>query len=315
MARPTANLLDLLELLQSRPSLTGREISEHLGVDPRTVRRYVASLQELGIPVEGARGAGGGYRLGRGYRLPPLMLDEREATAIVLGLAATRRLELGQPEPVDAALAKLRRVLPASLSRRVAALDAALAFTYTPSDPAAVAGERLLELADALDRRRRVALAYRSYSGEESEREVSPHGLVAHAGRWYLAAFDHGREDLRTFRVDRVGLVTLLPAAAHAAPPGFDAAAHVARSLARVPWRWEVEVLLHLPIDVARRRLPATLGDVSSEAEHTLLRMRADSLDWMASILAGLDCGFEIRRPEELRASVRALAERLTNSC
>ena len=154
-------------------------------------------------------------------------------------------------------------------------------------------------------------MAYRTFDGDESERELSPHGLVVHKGRWYLAAHDHMRDDMRTFRVDRMSRTTLTETAALPPAEGFDAVEHVTRSLARVPWKWEVEVLLDLPADDAARRIPATLAELVDDPEGTLLRMRVDSLDWMATVLAGLGCGFTVRRPDELRASVRALAEQL----
>ena len=200
MLEPSARLLDLLELLQARPLITGREIADRLEIDRRTVRRYVAALQELGIPVEGQRGVGGGYRMRPGFRLPPLMLTEDDAVAVVLGLLAAGRLGAD----VEDALAKIHRVLPDALRRRVEALEATLAFTEAPPRAAPVRGDAALRLAEAIRRRRRLRAGYRTFSGEESERELSPHGLVVHSGRWYLAAFDHGRDDLRTFRVDRM---------------------------------------------------------------------------------------------------------------
>jgi predicted DNA-binding transcriptional regulator YafY len=311
MASPTSRLLELLELLQARPLTTGREIADRLGIDPRTARRYIDVLQELGIPVEGQRGVGGGYRIRPGYRLPPLMLEDEEAVVVVLGLLATRGSGSdGSPDAVDGALAKINRVLPTTLRRQVEALEETLSFTRTtgaaPADAAAV-----LMLADAIRRRRRLQIAYRTFSGEESERELSPHGLVVHSGRWYLAAHDHTRDDLRTFRVDRMWRTALAEAASLPPPEGFDAVAYVSRSLASVPWTWEVEAVLDLPIDAAARRIPATLAELIDDPEGTLLRMRVDSLDWMATVLAGLGCDFTIRRPDELRTSVRALAERL----
>ena len=311
MASPTSRLLELLELLQTRPLTTGREIADQLGIDARTARRYVGVLQELGIPVEGQRGVGGGYRIRPGYRLPPLMLGDEEAVVVVLGLLATRGSGSdGSAAAVDGALTKINRVLPTTLRRQVEALEETLGFTTTrgsaPADAAAV-----LLLADAIRRRRRVHMAYRTFDGDESEREVSPHGLVVHRGRWYLAAHDHMRDDLRTFRVDRMWRTTLEDAAALAPPEGFDAVEHVTRSLANVPWKWEVEVLLDLPADTAARRVPPTLAELVDVPEGTLLRMRVDSLDWMASVLAELGCDFTIRRPDELRTSVRELAARL----
>ena len=310
MLEPSARLLDLLELLQARPLITGREIADRLEIDRRTVRRYVAALQELGIPVEGQRGVGGGYRMRPGFRLPPLMLTEDDAVAVVLGLLAARRLGAD----VEDALAKIHRVLPNTLRRRVEALEATLAFTEAPPRAAPVRGDAALRLAEAIRRRRRLRTRYRTFSGEESERELSPHGLVVHSGRWYLAAFDHGRDDLRTFRVDRMSRVAIAEDPALPPPDGFDAVAEVSRSLARVPWNWEVEVLLTLPLDEAAQRIPATLAELIEAEDGTLLRMRVGSLDWMAGVLAGLDCPFAIRRPDELRGSVRTLATRLAES-
>jgi predicted DNA-binding transcriptional regulator YafY len=311
---PTSRLLDLLDVLQARPLVTGREIADRLGIDRRTVRRDVAALQRLGIPVEGERGVGGGYRLRPGYRLPPLMLSEDEATAVVLGLTAAGRLGLGDRDGTDGALLKIHRVLPDSLRRRVEALEAALTFTAPAIDGEPPAGETALVLAEAIRRRRRVHLAYRSYTGEASERELSPYGLVVHAGRWYLAAHDHGRAALRTFRVDRIRRAKIADDEATAAPEHFDALEHVSHSLAQVPWPWEVEVLLELPIDEARRRVPGTLAELVEEEGGTLLRMRVTSLDWAASRLAGLGCALHVRQPEELRESVHALAARLADA-
>jgi predicted DNA-binding transcriptional regulator YafY len=215
---------------------------------------------------------------------------------------------------VDGALTKIRRVLPDAVARRVDALESTLGFTTEAAAGPQVAGTAALLLADAIRRGRRIRARYRSFEGEETQRELSPHGLVVHSGRWYLAAYDHGRDDLRTFRVDRLGDVAESGSTAVAPAEGFDPVAHVRRSLARVPWPWEVEVLLDLPPEVAAERLPATLADLSPEDGSTLLRMRVSSLDWMARILAGLGCAFTIRRPDELRASVRTLARRLAES-
>jgi predicted DNA-binding transcriptional regulator YafY len=308
---PTSRLLELLEVLQTKPLVTGRELGDRLGVDRRTVRRDVAALQRLGIPVEGERGVGGGYRLRPGYRLPPLMLTEDEATAVVLGLTAARRLALGDPGGTDGALSKIHRVLPDTLRRRVEALEAALAFTGSAITGEPPAGETVLLLAEAIRRGRRVRVSYRSFAGERTRRELSPYGLVVDAGRWYLAAHDDTRDALRTFRVDRIERAAIVDAAAESAPRDFDALAHVSRSLAQVPWPWEVDVLLELPLEDARRRIPGTLAELTAEDGGTALRMRVSSLDWAASLLAGLGCAFRVRGPAELRESVAALSQRL----
>ena len=315
MLASTARLLELLELLQARPLTTGREIADALEVDARTVRRYIAALQELGIPIEGQRGVGGGYRVRPGYRLPPLMLSEDEAVVVVLGLVGARRQGLDSDRgSVDGALAKIHRVLPDTLRRRVEALETTLEFTSAARAGAPVAGESVLLIADAIRRRRRIRTEYRTHAGERSRREVSPYGLVFHAGRWYLAAYDHLREDLRTFRADRMRAIAILAAAADAAPEGFDAVEHVRSSLAQVPWGHEVEVLLELPLDEARGRIASTLATLTETREGTLLCMRVGSLDWMAGVLAGFDCRFEVRAPAELRTNVAELAGRLLES-
>jgi predicted DNA-binding transcriptional regulator YafY len=148
----------------------------------------------------------------------------------------------------------------------------------------------------------------------EGGRELSPHGLVIHAGRWYLAAHDHGRGALRTFRADRMRHVTITGTPALDAPAGFDPVTYISRSLARVPWPWQVEVLLHMPLQEAESQLPATLADLTAAGDGTLLRMRVTSLTWMATLLAGLGCDFTVHAPAELRATVRALAARLAAS-
>jgi predicted DNA-binding transcriptional regulator YafY len=312
MGSPTSRLLELLELLQAQPLTSGREIADRFGVDPRTARRYVAVLQDLGIPIEGQRGVGGGYRLRPGYRLPPLMLADDEAVAVVLGLLATRSASSEDPSGAAArALAKINRVLPSTLRRQAEALEETLGFTAArgsvPPDAALV-----LLIADAIRRRIRLRTAYRSFGGDVSERELSPWGLVVHSRCWYLVAHDHLRDDPRTYRVDRMWRATLAPGSSVTPPPaGFDAVAHLTRSLASVPGRWQVEVVLDLPIDEAARRIPATLAELADDPSGTLLRMRASSLDWAATAIAGLGCRFTIRRPHELRASVRTLANRL----
>jgi predicted DNA-binding transcriptional regulator YafY len=302
----TDRVLELLEALQDRPSASGPELAARLGVDVRTLRRDVESLRGLGIPVEAERGRGGGYRLRPGYRMPPLMLTAAEATTVALGLIAARH------DGLDAAgaLAKIRRILPERVSARVEALEQTLAFTRPGHDAAAPAGESLLLLADAARRGRRVSARYTASDGASSERELSPYGLVAHAGRWYVPAFDHGRGEPRALRADRFGAVRL-GGAGRPPEPDFDAVAFVSRTLARVPWTHAVEVVLDVPLERARERFPATLAELEPAGEATLLRMRAESLDWVAGLLAGAGFAFTIRRPEALRDSVRTLAQRL----
>jgi predicted DNA-binding transcriptional regulator YafY len=183
MPTPTSRLLALLELLQAQPLITGREIGERLDIGPRTVRRYIAALEELGIPVEGQRGVGGGYRIRPGFRLPPLMLSNDEAVVISLGLLAARRLGLdSETAAAEDALQKIHRVLPTTLRRQVEALEGALGFTAPALVGAPVQSDTVLQLADAIRRQRRVRLAYHNHEGERSERQVSL------TGSWCTAA-------------------------------------------------------------------------------------------------------------------------------
>jgi predicted DNA-binding transcriptional regulator YafY len=310
MSRPATRLLGFLELLQGAPSLSGADAAQRLGVDRRTIRRYVEALQDLGIPVEGQRGAGGGYRLRPGYRLPPLMLGDAEATAVVVGLVATQRLGLPGAEP---ALAKVGRVLPPVLRRRAEALAATLAFLDVNAVPEAPPGDTLLVLADAARRHRRVRVRYTPADGASQTRELDPHGVVVSGGRWYVSARDATSGALRTFRVDRLDQA-VLGEVTGAPPMGFDAAAEVARSLAGVPWRWRVEALVDAPHHVVADHIPPMLAELTARGDRTLLVLRADSLAWAASVLAGLGQPFVVHGPDELRPHLRALAATLEAS-
>jgi predicted DNA-binding transcriptional regulator YafY len=305
-------ILTVLDLLQTYGRMSGPELAARLEVDRRTVRHYMARLQELGIPVVADRGRAGGYRLRPGFKLPPLMFSDDEALAVTLGLLAVRRFAvLPGAHGVDGALAKLDRVLPETLRERLRAADQTLSFATRAAPREPVRDEFLLALSDAARDRRTVRIRYRSWRGEASERAVDPYGLVFAHGRWYVAGRDHLREAVRVFRVDRVAGVepTREP---FERPPGFDAVAHVERSLARVPWQWPVAVLLDLPAEEARRRVPASVGEIEERAGGVLLRVRAERLDGLARFLVGLDCGFTVLEPEELRAELVRLAAQLT---
>lgn len=312
MSRPTTRVLAMLELLQDRQSVGGRELAERLGVDPRTVRRYATKLQELGIPVEGERGRHGGYRLRPGYKLPPLMLTDDEAAAVVLGLVAARHFGVATAEPaIEGALDKIRRVLPVLLRERSRAVEETLGFTRAARGGDPPAAGTLMTLADAARAGRRLRVRYASRAGAESERELDPYGVVFHAGRWYVAALDSASGEVRTFRVDRVLAAEPL-GEAPPPPSGFDAVEHVARSLARVPWAHEVEVVLGASLEEARARIPAHVAELEGTDDGSvLLRARAERLDGMAQMLAGIGFPFAVRRPAELRDAVRALAARL----
>ncbi|MHA6797200.1 helix-turn-helix transcriptional regulator [Pseudonocardia bannensis] len=313
MAPTAGRVLALLELLQARPGLTGPEIAERLEIDQRTVRRHIRTLEEIGVPVVAARGRHGGYRLLPGYKLPPLMLSGDEAVAVVLGLIAAERSGLHAAAPaVDSARAKIERVLPAELRERTRAVAETLGFTAAARPGTAPSADVLLTLGEAARDHRRVRLRYTSWSGAAGERELDPYGLVFHAGRWYVTGHDHRRDGVRTFRLDRIDAVRATRAA-FTPPAGFDAVGHVVARLAEVPYASEVEVVLHAPVAEVRRRLPRTVGALAEHPDGALLRGRAERLDGMAQLLAGLGWRFTVRRPDELRTAVRELAARLAD--
>jgi predicted DNA-binding transcriptional regulator YafY len=315
--QPTTRLLTVLELLQARPLLTAGELARRLEVDARTVRRYVTMLQDMGIPVEAARGRYGGYRLRPGYKLPPLMFTDEEALAVTLGLLAARWLGLSATAPAtEGALAKLERVLPRGLGERVRGVQETIGFTGSPRPVAPAPNEVLMTLSAASQQRRPVWFRYRSWAGGESEREVDPYGLVFHFGRWYLVGFDHPRGEIRVFRADRVRQVE--PRAGSFQPPdSFDPAAHLARTLAGIPWGFAIEVLLRTSLADARARVPTYVADLEETPDGVLLRTQGDDLRAAARSLVSLGCDFVVLRPVELRqelarlgAELIALAER-----
>ncbi|MGW0230137.1 helix-turn-helix transcriptional regulator [Actinopolymorpha singaporensis] len=310
---PTTRMLALLELLQAHHRLGGAELADRLGVDERTVRRYATRLTEFGVPVEAERGRYGGYRLRPGYKLPPLMLTDDEATAVVLGLVAARAAGPATSTTATAtesALAKISRVLPQAVRDRVTAVQETLGLTRPPRSGEVPPTEVVLTLASAARRRRRVHLVYAGRGGERSERDLDPYGLVVDQGRWYVTGHDHRRDEVRTFRVDRI-LAATTTDTGFDPPAGFDPVARVSESLARVPWAHEVEVVLDAPLADVRRRIPATLATLAEVDGGVLLTMRAERLAGAALMLAGLGWPFEVRRPAELRAEVRALGAAL----
>jgi len=287
----------------------GPAAANELGVSERTIRRYAVALDELGIPVDGQPGVGGGYRLRPGTRLPPLMLSDEEAAAVVFGLVIAEQRGLGGSE---GALTKIGRVLPEQLTRRVGRLRDELRLSGEP-DPTPTSSETLLLIAEALRRRRTLHIDYARRDGTPSTREIEPLGLVARRGRWYVPARDHASDELRTFRADRITEATIGEPAAPP-EPGFDPAAHVVQMLARMPAAWEIEVHLDAPLHEIAARLPPTLAELSAEGSGTRLEMHADSLDWAAGVLAGLRADFYVVRPDELKKQVAQLAARLALS-
>ncbi|MFI5937612.1 helix-turn-helix transcriptional regulator [Actinoplanes sp. NPDC051494] len=316
MVRPTARVLTLLELLQSGGIRTRAELADRLGVDERTVRRYVQHLIDLDVPVESVRGRYGGYRLGPGSRIPPLMLTDDEALSVLLGLIAGRRTGLLTADGTanETATAKIRRVLPARLARRIDAVLASISFTGSPPRTPAPDSAVLLTLAAAVRARQPVAIRYADRHGRPSARTLHPYGVVAHEGRWYVTGADPGIGEDRTFRLDRIADARPLPGS-FIPPPDLDPAQRVLAGIARAPYRYEVTLHIQGTPEQIRAVLPASLATiVASAGGRQRVELRTERLDWLPALLASLDRPFTIERPAELNDLVTALAGRLLNA-
>lgn len=314
MAKPTARVLQLLEILQSGGLHRLRDLATRLEVDERTVRRYVEHLLELDVPVEAVRGRYGGYRLAPGFRLPPLMLTDDEAIAVLLGLALLRRSGLSGDTAPTAAETKIRRVLPQATSKRLEALQASLQLSTEIREPVAAEASTLVLLAEAARDNRLVSFAYRAADGRDSARILAPYGILAHRGRWLVSGLDQGRGELRTFRVDRMVLPRRLEQTFEE-PEDFDALAHFVTGVATTPRAHRVVVRARTTLAHASDRLPATVALVEpAEPDWVTITIHAESLDWVPSLLAGLACPFVVVEPEELRTHVEALGRLLIES-
>ncbi len=300
-------------MLQTRPHWSASELGERLGITERTVRRDITRLRELGYPVVADAGRAGGYQLGRGGALPPLLLTDDESVAVAIGLrAAATGGVAGYDEAAVAALAKLEQMLPATLRERVLALNAATILTRPGAGPV-VDPDVLLRIAQACRRPERIKFCYRDGSGNDTERRVEPHGLVNAERRWYLVARDLDRQDWRTFRLDRLSQLVLT---GHRFVPTEepDVGAMVTQGLALAPYRWQAVVVLHTDVETARSDIARTIGTVEEVDGETILRIGANELDWLARYLAGLPFDAEVRSPPEVRAALRALGRRLQSA-
>jgi len=315
MLETSARLLRLLSLLQARRDWSGAELADRLGVSARTVRRDVERLRSLGYPVHATSGVAGGYRLGAGAALPPLLLDDDEVVAVAVGLrTAAGGSVAGIQETSVRALAKLEQVLPSRLRYRVNAL-----WTSTvpvPGDGPTVDAKVLTAIAGACRDHQRLRFDYRDHSGSASVRTVEPHRLVCWGRRWYLLAWDTDRRGWRTFRVDRVEPRT--PTGPRFTPrdlPDDDVAAHVTRGVWSAGWRYRARVRLHAPAETLAERIPPAVGLLQAvDARTCVLDTGADTLDTLAVYLSMLGVDFEVSEPPDLVEHIRKLADRYSRA-
>ncbi|MQR00603.1 helix-turn-helix transcriptional regulator [Glaciimonas soli] len=311
MYHPTTRVLAVLELLQTHSRISGAEIAARLEIDGRTLRRYIVTLEEMGIPITTERGRHGGYALVAGYKLPPMMFTDDEALALSVGLLAARSLGLAEAAPaVASAQAKLERIMPKNLQSRVRAIDETVKLDLSHPGGIPKNNAALIVLSTAAQSQRRVHLHYRTAQKEESQRDFDAYGLAYRGGSWYVAGMCHLRKGLRSFRLDRIAQVELLDAHFQR-PTDFDALAHLTFSIATLPRAYSIEVLLKTDLNTARQYLYSTLGILEQTVEGVMIRSQSDDLDWSARQLASLPFEFEIRQPAQLRDAVKACAEKL----
>ncbi|MQA88075.1 MAG: WYL domain-containing protein [Streptosporangiales bacterium] len=310
MLDTSARLLRLLSLLQVRRDWTGAGLAERLGVTVRTVRRDVDRLRSLGYPVQASPGVAGGYRLGAGGALPPLLLDDDEAVAVAVGLrTAAGGTVTGIEETSIRALAKLEQVLPSRLRHRVTALQASTV-PLSGSGPT-VDPDVLTVVAGACRGFERLRFGYRDRDGTVSRRSVEPYHLVHTGRRWYLMAWDVDRGDWRTFRVDRIAAATATGQRFVPRDPP-DAATYVSEAVSVAPYRHRARVSLQAPAEVVAERVPPTVGLLEAVDENTcVLTTGSDSLDALAVHLVLIGVDFRVLEPPELVDHIRMLADRL----
>jgi len=306
MYSPTTRLLTVLELLQSNARMTGPELAARLEVPVRSVRRYVTMLRDIGIPVDSDPGRYGAYYLRRGFRLPPLMFTNPEILAIILGLMAVRRLGLTGTPGVESAVAKIERVLPDELRSRTRAIQGVLTLDIPAYQSSS--GELMAQFSLAAYQNLQLWIQYRGGRSEATERTIDVYGLVYHAGFWYAAAYCHLRQDLRTFRLDRVETVRVLETT-FKPPKNFDALDYLMSAIASTPGAWHIEVLLKLPLAEARERVPSDVGFLDAVPDGVMLRAYSNNIDWFAHFLVSLRCRMVVHNPPELREELQKLAQ------
>ncbi|MFG1646841.1 helix-turn-helix transcriptional regulator [Amycolatopsis sp. NPDC049252] len=312
MRETPGRLLRLLSLLQMHRDWSGTELAERLGVTTRTVRRDVDRLRELGYPVHAAMGPVGGYRLGAGAELPPLLLDDDEAVAVAVGLhGATSGGVAGLEEASLRALNKVEQVLPSRLRHRVAAFGAAS--LALPVRGPVVEASVLTSVSAAIRAAETLRFDYVSHDGTESRRDVEPHRLVSWGRRWYLVGWDTGRADWRTFRADRLNLRTPNgPRFTHRDPPDGDLTAYLNRTMGRELWPYRARLLVSAPAEEIRGRVD---GDVTPvDDRRCLLELASDSFDLIAFVVSTLDVPFRVESPLELVERLRTLSARYADA-
>ena len=313
MYHPTTRVLAVLALLQARGRMSGSELAQRIEVNIRTLRRYIIMLQDLGIPIESERGRNGAYVLSAGFKLPPMMFTNEEALALTVGLISARYLNLADTDrAIESAFAKLERVMPLDLKSRVRALtetitlDQSIAPTTPPSEVI------LSAMSSAAQLQQRVHIQYHPNQGEETERDFDPYGLTYYLNKWYVVGYCHLRNDLRSFRLDRITQVK--EANMHfERPEGFDPLAHMMQAIATMPRKYAFEVLLKTDIATAQKEVFDVLGVLEVDKDGVIMSGSVEDLNWLARQLSVFSFDFVVYEPEELKAALKKHSTKLAN--
>jgi predicted DNA-binding transcriptional regulator YafY len=291
--------------------MSGSELAQRLEVNVRTLRRYIIMLQDLGIPIEAERGRNGAYVLSAGFKLPPMMFTNEEALALTVGLISARHLNLADTDrAVESAFAKLERVMPLALKSRVRAFTETITLDPNRTSSSPPSEVVLSNLSSAAQLCRRVHIHYHPNHGEDTERDFDPYGLTYYQHRWYGVGYCHLRQDLRSFRLDRVTQVELLQARFER-PSGFDPLAYLMQAIAIMPRKYAFELLLKTDIATARREVFDVLGILEMAEEGIVLRGSVEDLDWLARQISIFSFEFSVREPAELKAELKKHAVKL----
>jgi predicted DNA-binding transcriptional regulator YafY len=312
MAETTGRVLQLLGLLQSRRVWTGQELAQRLGITGRSVRRDIERLRDLGYPVQASKGRDGGYQLGAGAALPPLLLDPEEAVAMAVSLRlAAGGSVAGVGESALRALSKLDQVMPARLRSQVAALHDATVTLIGVSPAEAVSPDHLMTLARACRDCEHIGLGYTDRGGNVTQRRLEPYQLVTTGRRWYLVAYDRDRQDWRSLRVDRMADVRAV-GTTFIARPAPDAAEYVRRAITVSPYRHVARVLFHAPEDQVAQHFSAASAQIKPDGrDRCIVTTGGDDPERLVLYLAMAGYRFEVLGPPEVVAATQTVAERL----
>jgi predicted DNA-binding transcriptional regulator YafY len=313
MYHPTTRVLAVLALLQAHGRMSGSELAGRLEVNIRTLRRYIIMLQDLGIPIEAERGRNGAYVLSAGFKLPPMMFTNEEALALTVGLISARRLNLADTDrAVESAFAKLERVMPLELKSRVRALTETITLDPNRASSTPPSEAVLSTMSSAAQVQQRVHIRYHPNQGEDTERDFDPYGLTYYLNKWYVVGYCHLRQDLRSFRLDRIAHINAINAY-FKRPEGFDPLAHMMQAIATLPRKFAFELLLKTDINTAQKEVFDVLGILEPAKDGIIMRGSVEDLDWLARQISIFSFDFVVREPVELRAELEKHSVKLAN--